>query len=386
MNTDGERLRRWRLILGGESAAGTGVRLEGRDAALDRVLGALYDESERQGGLGGSAPSVARWLGDIREYFPTNVVQILQQDALTRLGLRQMLLQPELLGAVEPDVNLVATLLSLNWVLPNKTRDTARRVVRRVVEDLERRLASPLRQAVTGALDRAARNRRPRPQDIDWRRTLQVNLKHYQPEYQTVIPVTRIGFGRRGAALRDVILALDQSGSMAASVVYAGVFGAVLASLRTLRTAVVAFDTAVVDLTAALSDPVDVLFGTQLGGGTDIARALTYCQGLVQRPQDTILILISDLFEGGDVGAMHRRLAGLVMAGVQVIVLLALDDQGKPAYDHRHAAAFAALGVPCFACMPALFPELMAAAIRRQDLGQWAASHGIVLDEPVTER
>ncbi len=372
-----ERLRRWRLILGGEEADGTGLGLSGADLAMDNALRALYD-SERSGGLGKSAPNVARWLGDIRTYFPTSVVRVMQQDALERLNLRQMLLQPELLEAVEPDVHLVADLVSLSSVMPNKTKETARAVVRRVVEELERKLADPMRQAVTGSLNRAARSRRPRHSEIDWNRTIRANLRHYQPEYRTIIPETRIGYARqKRMALRDIVLCVDQSGSMAASVVYAGVFGAVLASLSSVSTRLVVFDTAVVDLTEELHDPVDLLFGTQLGGGTDINRALGYCQGILSRPQETILILISDLYEGGNRQEMMKRVGAIAGAGVQFIALLALNDDGAPSYDHNIAEAMAGFGIPAFACTPDLFPDLMAAAIGRQDIGQWAATHEV---------
>lgn len=383
-----ERLRRWRLILGGEDADGIGCRLSGADLAMDGALAALYggggDEEElgrprgRRGGLGGSAPKVARWLGDIRSYFPSSVVRVMQKDAMERLGLRQLLLEPEMLESVEPDVHLVATLVELKNVMPNKTKDTAREVVRRVVEELERRLANQMRQAVIGSLNRAARNRRPRHNEIDWHRTIRANLKHYQPDYRTVIPETRIGYGRKRSSLRDIILCIDQSGSMATSVVYASMFGAVLASVRAVRTSMVVFDTSVVDLTDELHDPVELLFGVQLGGGTDINRALGYCQGLVRQPHDTILVLISDLYEGGNEKEMLKRAASLVASGVQFIALLALDDEGAPSYDHGNAAALSALGIPSFACTPNLFPDLMAAAINRRDISQWAAAQGIV--------
>jgi hypothetical protein len=373
-----ERSRRWRLVLGGaaeESPAGAGP-LDAADLAMDRALAALY-ESDRRGGLGPSCPNVARWLGDIRQYFPSSVVQVMQKDALDRLDLRQMLLEPELLQTVEPDVHLVSQLLALKNILPARTKDTARAVVQRVVDELRRRLEQPTRQAVLGSLHRAARNRRPRHSELDWHRTIRANLRHYQPQLGTVIPETRIGFGRRRASLRDVVLCVDQSGSMATSVVHAGIFSAVLASLPAVDTRLVVFDTAVVDLSDKLADPVDVLFGTQLGGGTDINAALACCQTLVRRPQETILVLISDLCEGGDAKAMLGRVAALVSAGVQLIALLALNDEGAPVFDAGHAAAFAALGIPAFACTPDLFPDLMAAAIQRRDLGQWAAQQGI---------
>lgn len=379
--TENDRARRWRLLLGGDEADGTGVVLEGNDLQMDRALEALYD-AERGGGLGNSSPKIARWLGDIRDYFPASVVRVMQQDALERLGLKQMLLEPEMLQAVEPDVHLVATLLSLSRVMPNKTKDTARTVVRKVVEELERRLANPLRQAVTGSLNRSARNRRPRHNEIDWHRTIRANLRHYQPRYRTVIPERRIGFGRKTAALRDIILCVDQSGSMASSVVYSSIMAAVLASVRSVKTSLVVFDTSVVDLTDLLSDPVEVLFGTQLGGGTDINLALSYCQGLVRAPHDTIMVLVSDLYEGGNSQEMLKRAASIVASGAQVITLLALDDRGGPSFDHNTAARFTALGIPCFACTPDLFPDMMAAAISRRDISQWAASKGLVTTRP----
>jgi Mg-chelatase subunit ChlD len=377
-----ERLRRWRLVLGppsedsGVGGTGLGTGLEGLDASRDATLEALYGEhADRSGGLSRSSPRVARWLGDIRTFFPTSVVQVMQRDAMDRLGLRELLLEPELLGAVQPDVHLVGTLLALNRAIPERSREAARGLVRRVVDDLERRLAQPTRQAVSGALNRAARTRRPRPADVDWNRTILANLRHYQPEHGTVVPERLVGYGRRLPEVsREILLCVDQSGSMAASVVYAGVFAAVLASIRSLRTRVVAFDTAVVDLSDHVADPVELLFGVQLGGGTDIDGALAYCETIVGRPRDTVLVLVSDLYEGGDWESTLARARRLVEGGVQMVALLALSDEGAPGYSHDNAAALATLGVPAFACTPDLFPDLMAAAIQRRDLAEWAAT------------
>jgi hypothetical protein len=345
---------------------------------MDRALGALYD-SDRKAGLGSSAPSVPRWLGDIRTYFPTSVVQVLQRDAFERLDLKRMLTEPELLETVTPDVSLVSTLISMRSILGGKTKETARLVVRKVVEELTRRLEEPMRQAVAGAIDRASRNCRPRHAEIDWNRTIRANLRHYQAEYKTIIPETRIGHGRRQrSSLKDVILCIDQSGSMANSVVYSSIFGAVMASLPAVSTRLVVFDTNVVDLTETIDYPVDVLFSVQLGGGTDINRAVGYCEGLITRPEDTILVLISDLYEGGVAEGLLARAHRLVSSGVQTIALLALSDEGAPSYDRALAARLAALGVPSFACTPDLFPDLMAAAIRKQDVNAWAAAAGIV--------
>jgi Mg-chelatase subunit ChlD len=382
VSEDVERLRRWRLLLGDAAEESTGGLGSKSDAAMDGALSALYDAnkedtgSRRRGaGLGSSAPKVARWLGDIRTYFPSTVVQVMQKDAVDRLGLTELLLEPELLDAVEPDVHLVGTLLSLNRVMPETSKATARMVVDTVVRQIEERIAQKTRTAVTGAINRAARTTNPKLRDVDWNRTIRANLAHYLPEYKTVVPERMIGYGRRSPSVhRDVVLAIDQSGSMASSVVYASVFGAVLASMRALKTSLVVFDTAVVDLTDKLSDPVDVLFGTQLGGGTDINRAIAYSQSLIDRPTESLFVLISDLYEGGIRGEMLRRMSAMKTAGVQVIVLLALSDDGAPSFDHDNAAALSVLGIPAFACTPDKFPELLALALERGDIRRWADS------------
>ncbi len=371
-----ERLHKWRLILGEKADPEGQIALGAQAQGMDNVLDALYD-SDRQGGLGSSAPNVNRWLGDIRRYFPSPVVQIMQRDALDRLGIQKMLLQPELLERIEPDIHLVSMLLSLNKVIPAQTRETARAVVRKVVESLEKRLRNPLRQAVEGSIHRAATNRRPKFRDINWHRTIQANLRHYQPQYQTVIPARLVGHGRKGQQLRHIILLLDQSGSMAESVVYAGVSACVLASLRSVRTNVAAFDTAIADLSDFLHDPVELLFATQLGGGTDINKALAYGQTLIRQPTDTILVLISDLYEGGNAKELIRRCTAVKATGVQFIVLLALNDKGAPSYDHHIAGQLAAMDIPAFACTPDQFPGLMATAIRKEDIRQWLGNEGI---------
>lgn len=379
-----EREKRWRLILGGGEADGIGCQLTGTEQGIDNCLSAVYGDGAgrtgQRGSLGASAPNVTRWLGDIRQYFPASVVRVIQQDAIERLGLRQLLLEPEVLEAVEADIHLVSTLISLKDVIPSKTKDTARQVVAKVVEDLMRRLEQPMQQAVKGALNRSVRNRRPRLQEMDWNRTIRANIKNYLPEYNTIVPEIRIGYGRKRSALKDVVLCIDQSGSMAPSVVFSSIFAAVMASLPALSTKMVVFDTSVVDLTDELhDDPVDLLFGLQLGGGTDINRAVGYCQGLISRPDDSIFILISDLYEGGNGAEMVKRVAQLVESGVQVITLLALSDDGAPFYDHHMAETFSAMGVPTFACTPDQFPELMAHALSRQDIDVWAAKEGIVV-------
>ena len=386
-----DNLTRWRMVLGGDDADGTETKLSGANMQMDTVLTALYEcerrnkfeyaDENKKGGTGKSQPQIARWLGDIRKYFPQSVAQVIQDDALKQPELKnKLLLDPEILEQAVPDVHLLATLLELGKAIPSETRDTARFVVRKVVDELMQRLEQKTIQAVAGALNKSLRNRRPRFNEIDWNTTIKKNLKHYQPQYKTVIPEVRIGYGRKNKrSLKDIILCLDQSGSMGTSVVFTGIFGAVLATLPTLKTQLIVFDTEVVNLTEDLKDPVDLLFGVQLGGGTDINNALNYCQSLITKPSDTIFILISDLYESGSNEPMQLRMQELVQNGVQCISILALNDDGAPSYDRTNADFFSKLEIPVFSCTPDNFPDMLAAAIGRQDMKQWAAESKIVL-------
>lgn len=358
-----EQLKRWRLVLGQKADPQDSIGMGEEDQGMDRVLDALYD-SERERGLGSSSPNVTRWLGDIRKYFPAPVVQLMQKDALERLRLHQMLLQPELLETLHPDVHLVSTLLSLKKVLPAQTRETAREVIRKVVKELEKKLRLPLQNAIKGSLNRVARARRPKPNAIDWHRTIRANLKHYQKEYHSIIPEKLWGFGRRQPKMKDLILLVDQSGSMATSVVYAGIVGSIMASMASLNTRFIVFDTSVVDLSEHLHDVVELLFATQLGGGTHISKALKYARQHVHQPRNTIMVLISDLMEGGSADDLLRQAMEIKASGVNLISLLALNDKGAPIYDHHIATQFTQMDVPTFACTPDAFPELMAKAIK----------------------
>ena len=385
-----ERIKRWRLVCGGDEQPAASDGLSDREMRIETALNALYqrdkgamdnNKQNRKGGLGGSSPRVARWLGDIREFFPSSVVQVIQKDAFTRLGLKQMLMEPEFLSALEADVHLVADLISLGRIIPDKTKHTARLVVEKVVAELMAKLEAKTLQALMGAVNKAKRTRKPRFADIDWHKTIRANLRHYQPEHGSIVPETLIGYSRkkRQAQLDEVVLCIDQSGSMANSVVYSAIFAAVMASIPSLKTQYIAFDTAILDLTDLLSDPVDVLFGVQLGGGTDINQALAYCDQKIANPAQTHFILISDLCEGGNTEAMLARVQAMIYKGINVIVLLALSDDGKPWHDEKNAHAIAAMGAPVFACTPDQFPELMAVALLRGDVGDWAAGNKIAL-------
>jgi hypothetical protein len=273
------RIERFRLILGKTAEeslrqqgglGGNANILAGELAEIDDALGQIYEteedrpeeKGERSAGLGKSAPRLAKWLGDIRSYFPTDVVAVIQQDAIERKGLTQLLFEPETLGQVTPSIELVGTLMSLKGMIPEKTKDTARMVVRAVVDELIKKLESDIISAVRGALDRSRHSPMKSLPNLDWKKTIGSNLKNYIAEKKTIIP-DRFFFWSRQMRRKswNVIVCMDQSGSMAESVVYGAVTGAILASMPALETHVIVFDTEVVDLTEQCSDPVDLLFG-----------------------------------------------------------------------------------------------------------------------------
>jgi hypothetical protein len=318
------QVTRWRLILGPETEEELqGASLSADEMMMDEALSALYDGTEgfdygegqgdsgkgsggKGAGRGKSSPKVARWLADIRKFFKDELVSVIQADAIERKGLKQLLFEPETLKNVKPDIDMVGTLLSLKGQIPEKTKETAREVVRAVVEEINRKLESDLRRAVTGALNRKNHSPIPSAVSIDWKTTLRKNVKNYNKDIKTIVP-ERFYFFDRSQKMNKwtVIVDIDQSGSMADSVIYGSIVGCIFSSMSSLKTHVVAFDNEVVDLTEQYgSDPVDMLFGIQLGGGTDINKSLAYCQQFITDPVNTIFILLTDLYEGGNLAQM----------------------------------------------------------------------------------
>lgn len=383
MTDNTANIKRWKLILGNKNLQNDAddTTLSAEEQEIDAALSALYEyehsgkfEYHKTTGAKGSGASsnfaLSKWLGDIRNYFPQSVVQVLQKDALKQPDLqRKLMFEPEILEQASPDIHLVATLLSLKKHIPAKTKTSALIVIKKVVDDLTEKIRYKTIAALSGALHRNVRNYRPKFYEMDWHHTILKNLKHYQPAYKTIIPEQKIGFGRKKRnQLKDIIICLDQSASMATSIVYAGIFANVMASLPTIRTQLLAFDTAVINLSDKVDDLVELLFGIQLGGGTDINNALLHSSRLVEKPSETLLLLISDLYEAGNNAQMQQRFIEIQQSGVQVIVLLTLSDDGVPSYDHDNAKFLTALGIPVFACTPDMFPDMMAAAISGQDL------------------
>lgn len=403
---DPEQVKRWRLILGAAAdeklqasrgGAANTPWLSSEDVLMDEALAAIYDGTSggsdagggggqsggntsraRSAGLGASSPKLAKWLGDVRTFFPPDIVSVIQSDAVHRKGLTQLLFEPELLSQVRPDIGMVATLMSLRGQIPERTKETARILVREVVDEIVKRLTQDLTRAVTGALNRRQHSPLPSMTGLDWATTIRKNLKHYDTERKLLIPEKVYFFDRaRKSKEWTVILDIDQSGSMANSVIYASIIGSIFASMPSLDTRVVAFDTEVVDLSEqCANDPVEMLFGIQLGGGTDINKSIAYCEPFIAEPKKTMFILVSDLYEGGNRTEMLRRLREMHESGVKTICLLALSDDGTPSYDEDVAKKLAQFGIPSFGCSPDRLPELIEGALKGMDLQQLAERVG----------
>ncbi len=375
-----QHLLRWRLVLGQRaqkcqcgakggpecSCTGSAMEMSGLADAmpdtdafgLDGALEMIYQE--RGAGLEGSNVNIPRWLGDIRRYFPQDVAAMIQRDAIERQGLNELLFEPDTLPLLEKNVDLVATIISLQNMIPEQTKETARQVVREIADEIKKKLENEIRQAVIGAISRNTHSPMPVYRNIDWKRTIGRNLKNYDGGLKRIIP-DRFYFWANEKKFREwqVIVCVDQSGSMASSVVYSSIMAAIFASLSVLRTNLVFFDTQIVDMTEQLSDPVEILFGTQLGGGTDIAKAVTYCAQQVVQPEKTIFLLITDLYEGGNRNVLLSQLGALVESKVHALCLLALDDSGRASYDHDMAHRVSDLGIPTFACTPNKLIQMM---------------------------
>lgn len=382
-------IQKWRLILGSESQNRFdqmgGASLTEEQDLMDQALAAIYNRREAGGfgndsggargaGSGPSNPRITKWLGDVRSLFDKELVTVIQGDAMTRCGLKQLLFEPELLENLEPDVNLAATILMLKEQIPKRSKDSVRAFIGKIVEEINKLLEQDIRRAVTASLNRKKHSPIPSAAAMDFKRTISGNLKNYNKELGTIVPEHFYFFDRTSTTAANkwtVILDIDQSGSMGESVIYSSIVSCILASMSSLNTRIVAFDTNIVDLTEKSGDPVDLLFGFQLGGGTNIDKSIAYCQQFIENPSKTLFFLISDLEEGGNRAAMLRRLEEMKESGVTVICLLALAEGGKPYYDAQMAQKIASMKIPCFACNPQMLPSLLERALKGQDLKQF---------------
>lgn len=376
------RMKRWRLILGEEGRSGfeemgaSSIELTKEEEMMEQALAAIYNKTgifggKKGAGKGPSNPAITRWLGDVRTLFDKDLIKIVQADAMERCGLKQLMFEPEILEEIEPDIHLATTIMLLKEQIPAKSKESVREFMKKIVAQINKLLESDLRRAVSSALNRRQHSPIPSAAALDFKTTIRRGIKNYHPEIGTIIPERYYFFDRSthtAASKYTVILDIDQSGSMGESVLYSSIMSCILASMNALKTKIVAFDTEIVDLSEKTEDPVDLLFGFQLGGGTDINKSIAYCQKYVENPKKTIFFLISDLMEGGNRAGMLRRLEEMKTSGVTVICLLAIADGGKPYYDAQMASRIAAIGIPCFACAPEKLALLLERALKGMDL------------------
>lgn len=371
-----ENLIRWRLILGAESEERLNsmnndnpLMLSQEDFMLENALASLYgingqtsfNNNIKGGGKGSSSPFVTKWLGDIKSIFDKEIVTIIQNDAIERYGLKELIFEPEILENLEPNINLAQTIMLLKEQIPKKSKESVRIFIKKVVDEINKLLSDDVRRCVTAALNKRQHSPIPSSTALDFKYTIKKNLKNYNKDLNTIIPEKVYFFDRsvNSANKWQIILDIDQSGSMGESVLYSSVLSCLLASISSIKTNVVAFDTNIVDLSEKCEDPVDLLFGFTLGGGTDINKSVEYCKRYIENPKKTIFFLISDLEEGGNRASLIRKLNEMKDDGVTVICLLAISNSGKPYYDENMAKKIASLDIPCFACNPEKIPVLL---------------------------
>ena len=380
-----DRLRRWRLILGSEAqkrmeGMGDGPDLSQEDLMMDTALDAIYNRDMKFGfgggaGKGVSSPQISRWLGDVRTLFDKDIVKIIQSDAMERCGLKQLIFEPELLENIEPDMHMASMILTLKDQIPKQSKENAREFIRKIVEQINALLETDLKRAVTASINRKLHSPIPSASALDFQTTIRKGIKDYNTKLKKIIPQKYYFFERSATTAANkytVILDIDQSGSMGESVIYSSIMSCILASMSAIKTKVVAFDTNIVDLSEKCEDPIDLLFGFTLGGGTDIEKSIKYCTKYIENPKKTIFFLISDLEEGGNRAGLLRRLTQMKEDGVIVICLLAISDSGKPYYDANMAQRIANNGIRCFAAAPQMLPRLLEKAMKNEDMSEFA--------------
>ena len=369
-------LGRWRLVLG-KSAESHGIQLDGADGQAQRIealVGYLYGpqggdgkpDADRSGGLApGHAMTVPRWVDEVEQLFPHSAKEVLERELVQRRGLRELMEKPEVLERIEPNQELVKTLLTHRDLLNEKTRALARKIIDQVVQELRKKLKLQIEPALIGAIRRDMHSPRRVYRNLDLNRTVRRNLRNFDRASGKLL-VDRLFFHAAERASRPwhVIVAVDQSGSMLDSAIYSAVMASIFCELPSVRTSLFLFDTEVVDLTDQVGQPVDVLMSIQLGGGTNIARALKYAQQLVRQPARTIVVLVTDFYEGGTERDLVCQVKDMSQAGVRMIGLGALGYDARPSFNRTTAGKCRKAGMDILSCTPERLAEAMAEMIQ----------------------
>jgi len=375
--SDRSRLVRWRLVLGDSADESLGCELSASEQACDRALGFLYDReygpgrnvrkvSDRKGSLDASQLTVPDWINQVHELFPKKTIERLEKDALERYQLQEMVTNPEVLQRAEPNQTLLKAILHTKHLMNQDVLAIARVLVRRVIEQLMEKLARPMQQPFLGAMDRRRRSHLKIAKNFDAETTIRRNLAHFDPESQRLFIRTPYFFSRirRHVDRWQIIVLVDESGSMVDSVIHSAVTAAIFFGIKSIRTHLVLFDTEVVDVTEHCNDPVETIMKVQLGGGTDIGRALHYASELIDNPRRTIIILITDFYEGAPADRLLGTAKKLLESGVTLLGLAALDDRAEPNYDRAMAERFVAMGTHVGAMTPGELAEWVAQKVR----------------------
>ena len=372
-----ETLARWRLVLGKYARDRIDIGMSAESQRIESALDFLYSREYQGRGVRGEAPSDSRegsldptqltiphWLNEVRELFPKETVAIIEKHALDRYGLTELVTDPEILRRLEPNFQLLKMLLTFRGHLRGEVLNEARRVIRIVVEEIKQRLVTEVRRAFSGRRNRFQHSNLKLAQNLDWRGTIRKNLKNFDTRRQQIVVEQVLFFSRIQRRLPwRIILCVDQSGSMATSVIYSSVMAGILSGLPLIDVKLVVFDTSVVDLSDQVDDPVELLMSVQLGGGTNIGQAMQYCEQLVEDPHRTIVVLISDFCEGAPPRALFASIKRFREGGVRLLGLAALDETASPSYDQNMAEMLAAEGMDIAALTPKQFAEWLAKTI-----------------------
>ena len=369
MADEQEILNRWRLVLGkyasGQipfSSGAVNLKLMDMENVLDYLYSREYGEEQeirkdRRGGSDGSQLTVPDWLHQVKKLFPKRTVEILERHALEKYGMTELLTDPEVLRRLEPNKELLKTILELKHMMKGEVLSLAREIVRKVAEEIARKLEQEVRVSFFGQINRNASSPVKSARNLDMKKTIQRNLKNYDRERQQIV-LKNVYFNSRMKKYNQwrVIICVDESGSMLDSVIHSAIMAGIFAKLPMLDTRLVIFDTNVVDLSGHVEDPVETLMSVQLGGGTNIAGALNYCETLIDNPHRTLVVLISDLYEGGGYHNLYSISRSIIESGARLIALTALDMTATPNYDRHAAAQLAQMG----AFVGAMTPEQLA--------------------------